>query len=57
MRLETSIFLGILGVTIAIWVLRGVGLFTFIPGGLIWILLFLTIGAGIMDTLQRTKRW
>jgi hypothetical protein len=57
MRLETSIFLGVLGVTIAIWVLRGIGLFTFIPGGLIWILLFLTIGAGVVDTFQRTKRW
>ncbi len=57
MRPETTVFLGILGVTIAVWVLRGIGLLTFIPGGILWVLLFLTIGAGVVDTLQRTKRW
>ncbi len=57
MRIETTIFLSLLGITIALWVLRGFGILTFFPGGVLWVLLFLTVGAGVVDTLQRTKRW
>jgi hypothetical protein len=40
---------------IAIWVLRGLGILTFIPGGIIWILLLVAIAAGVVSRFQR--RW
>ncbi len=45
----------VLGITILIWMLRGFGLLTFIPGGLILLLLLLAITLGIWLRLQR--RW
>ncbi|NJL61605.1 MAG: hypothetical protein HC903_06980 [Methylacidiphilales bacterium] len=45
-----------LGIAIAVWVLRGFGIpiLTAIPGGLIWLLLLLAIGMGIMAFVQKT---
>jgi len=43
-------------VAIAIWILRGLGLLTFLPGGILWLLMLLTIGAGVVSGLQWTKR-
>lgn len=40
---------------IAIWVLRGLGILTFIPGGIIWVMLLVAIAAGIFSRFQR--RW
>lgn len=57
MKPSTTIFFLLLGVTITFWVLRGVGLLTFFPGGVIWVLIFLTVGAGIIDVVQKTRRW
>lgn len=57
MKPSTTIFFLLLGVTITFWVLRGVGLLTFLPGGVIWVLIFLTVGAGIIDVVQKTRRW
>ncbi|MBD2090727.1 hypothetical protein H6F67_12765 [Microcoleus sp. FACHB-1515] len=56
LRPETIVFLFFLGITIAIWVLRGLALLAFLPGWIIWLLIFLTFGAGIVEFLQRTKR-
>lgn len=53
----TSVFLVFLGATIAVWVMRGIGILTFIPGGILWVLLFATIGAGVVEMLRRSKRW
>lgn len=44
----------ILGITIAIWVLRGFGILTFIPGGIILLLLMVAIAIGILNHLQKT---
>ncbi len=44
----------ILGITIAIWVLRGFGILTFIPGGIILILLMVAIAIGVLSHLQKT---
>ncbi len=52
----SQIFGILLGITIAIWLLRGFGILTFIPGGIIWLLLLLSIGTGISSRLQR-RRW
>ena len=43
----------LIGSTILIWLLRGFGILTFIPGGLILILLVLAIAVGIFSLLQR----
>ncbi|WP_353931676.1 hypothetical protein WJM97_03570 [Okeanomitos corallinicola TIOX110] len=45
----------LLGLGIAFWILRGLGILTFIPGGVIWLLLFGAIGIGVFSYLQR--RW
>ncbi|MBD1829544.1 hypothetical protein H6F71_19380 [Microcoleus sp. FACHB-61] len=53
MRLSTRIFWTILGITLLVWILRGVGLLTFIPGAVIWILVLLSFVSGILTTLLR----
>jgi len=48
----TPIFFIVLGITIAVWLLRGFGILTFIPGGSLWVLILLSITTGIMSRLQ-----
>ncbi|MDZ8184334.1 MAG: hypothetical protein RMX96_05645 [Nostoc sp. ChiSLP02] len=43
-----------LGMSLAIWILRGFGILTFIPGGIIWLLLLGAIAIGIISYAQRT---
>lgn len=47
-RPETVVFLTILGVTIVYWILRGIGILTFLPGFVLWVLIFLSIGSGVI---------
>ncbi|MGF1515598.1 MAG: hypothetical protein ACFB5Z_18125 [Elainellaceae cyanobacterium] len=54
---QTAAFLICLGLTLLVWAGRGFGLLTFVPGGLLWLLLLATIGAAIIDIIQRTRRW
>jgi len=54
-NLTLRIFGTFLGVAILIWLLRGFGILTFIPGGAIWLLLLLAIAAGVWSRVQR--RW
>jgi hypothetical protein len=56
LRPDTTIFLTVLFITILVWVLRGVGILTFLPGSVIWVLLILTIGTGVFSGIQRTRR-
>lgn len=53
MKVTTKAFLLLLAITLTVWILRGVGLLTFLPGLVIWILLLLTISAGVASRLQR----
>ncbi len=46
----------ILGVTVAVWVLRGFGLLSFIPGGILWLLLLSAIATGIWGIVQDKLR-
>ncbi|MBD2068894.1 hypothetical protein H6F93_15415 [Leptolyngbya sp. FACHB-671] len=55
-RTETALFLSFVGITLVVWVLRGIGILTFLPGLVIWLLIFLSIGAGVFDFIQRIKR-
>ncbi|MBW4556997.1 MAG: hypothetical protein KME59_13815 [Trichormus sp. ATA11-4-KO1] len=43
-----------LGIGIAVWVLRGFGILTFIPGGIIGLLFLGAIAIGIISYVQRT---
>ena len=52
-RILKQVFGIILGITIAVWTLRGFGILTFIPGGIIWFLILLSITTGILSRLQR----
>ncbi|OUL22570.1 hypothetical protein [Nostoc sp. 106C] len=53
-RRLTQIFGILLGIGIAVWLLRGFGLLTFIPGGVIWLLLLGAIAIGILSYVQKT---
>jgi hypothetical protein len=55
-RPDLTLFLTILFITVLVWVLRGLGILTFLPGMVIWILLLLTIGAGVFSGIQGTRR-
>lgn len=54
-RKLTQILGVLLGIGIAVWILRGLQILTFLPGGVIWLLLFAAIAVGIVNYLQ--KRW
>jgi hypothetical protein len=59
-RLSTQsyrLFLMLLGITLAVWILRGLGILTFIPGGILWLLILGTIGLGTFAAIQKSKRW
>lgn len=43
-----------LGIAIAIWVLRGFGILTFLPGGIILLFLLIAIAMGILSYVQKT---
>lgn len=52
-----SVFLGSLLLTILVYGLRGVGILTFIPGGIILALIGLSIVTGLIYGIQKTKRF
>jgi hypothetical protein len=56
LRPETTVFLTILCITLVAYLLRGMGLLTFLPGGFMWALIFATIGAGVYSAIQGTRR-
>ncbi|MBW4636397.1 MAG: hypothetical protein KME30_32325 [Iphinoe sp. HA4291-MV1] len=43
-----------LGIAIALWVLRGFGILTFLPGGVIWLLLLGAFAMAILSYVQKT---
>jgi len=51
----TRAFAVLLGITLAVWILRGFGLLSFMPGGVLLLLLFCAIATGILSYVQ--KRW
>ncbi|MEO1094508.1 MAG: hypothetical protein AAFX01_06365 [Cyanobacteria bacterium J06638_28] len=55
LSLPTQVFLGILALTLVIWILRGLSILAFLPGIILWILLLLTIGSGVFTSLQRMR--
>jgi len=55
LSIPTQIFLGLLTFTLLVWILRGLTVLAFIPGIVLWLLLLLTIGAGVITSLQRIR--
>jgi hypothetical protein len=53
-RRLTQLFGILLGIGIAMWVLRGFGILTFLPGGIIWLFFLGAIAIGIFSYAQRT---
>jgi hypothetical protein len=55
---QTSAFLfGVIVIaTIAIYVLRGIGIGTFIPGGVFWVLLLLAVFTGLVYSFAKSRR-
>lgn len=45
-------FLAVLAMTVLVWVLRGIGLLTFIPGWVLWVLILLSILTAILTTVR-----
>lgn len=54
-KITTNIFLIILSGGVLLWLLRGFGILTFMPGGMILFLLLSAIAVGILNLWQR--RW
>ncbi|MEO1374912.1 MAG: hypothetical protein AAFW70_11430 [Cyanobacteria bacterium J06635_10] len=50
----TQTFGMFLGIAIAVWVLRGLGILTFIPGGFILLLFLAAFVFGILSYAQKT---
>ncbi|MBC7972608.1 MAG: hypothetical protein H7Z11_21200 [Verrucomicrobia bacterium] len=45
-------FLAVLAMTILVWVLRGIGLLTFIPGSVLWVLILLSLLTAILTVVR-----
>lgn len=52
---QWQIFGTVFSITALVWLLRGFEILTFIPGGVIWLLLLLTITIGVLISLP--QRW
>jgi len=55
-RIPTYLFASVLGLTVMIYLLRGMGALGFIPGGTLWVLMLLSIATGIAYGVQKTRR-
>ncbi|BAY31778.1 hypothetical protein NIES37_04050 [Tolypothrix tenuis PCC 7101] len=53
-RRLTQVFGILLGMGIAVWLLRGFGVLTFLPGGIIWLLFLAAIAVAILSYVQKT---
>lgn len=52
-RLFSYLFRIAILTTFLIWILRGLEILAFLPGMIVWILLFVSIGLGILAQLSR----
>jgi hypothetical protein len=51
----TKLFWGTVALTGIVWVLRGLTLLAFLPGIVLWVLILLCFGLGIISSLQRMR--
>ncbi|AKV69505.1 MULTISPECIES: hypothetical protein [Microcystis] len=52
-----SLFLGFLLVTVLVYILRGMGILSFLPGGLILLLILSSVVTGILYGIDKTRRF
>jgi hypothetical protein len=52
-----SLFFGFLLVTVLVYVLRGMGILSFLPGGLILLLILSSVVTGIIYGIDKTRRF
>jgi hypothetical protein len=52
-----SLFLGFLLVTVLVYILRGMGILSFLPGGLILLLILSSVVTGIIYGVDKTRRF
>ncbi len=45
-------FLAVLLMTVLVWILRGIGLLTFIPGSVLWVLILLSLLTAILTIVR-----
>ena len=45
-------FLLVLAMTAFVWMLRGFGVLTFIPGSVLWVLILLCVGTALISTVR-----
>ncbi|NEQ87611.1 MAG: hypothetical protein F6K26_48750 [Moorea sp. SIO2I5] len=50
-------FGALLAITVMVYLLRGFGIITFLPGGILWLLILLSIGTGLFYGVQKTRRY
>ncbi|OLT63748.1 hypothetical protein [Moorea producens] len=50
-------FGALLAITVMVYLLRGFGILTFLPGGILWLLILLSIGTGLVYGVQKTRRY
>lgn len=55
LQFDTQLFLGVLALTVVVWLLRGLTLLAFLPGIVLWILILLCFGSGIFLLLRRLR--
>ena len=56
--LTIAYFFGaLIAITVMVYLLRGFGIITFIPGGILWLLILLSIGTGLVYGVQKTRRY
>lgn len=51
----TKLFLVALGLTLVVWLLRGLSVLAFLPGAVLWVCILLCFGLGIVSSLQRIR--
>ncbi|MBZ8179919.1 MAG: hypothetical protein SAL07_01880 [Oscillatoria sp. PMC 1051.18] len=56
-ELIAYVFWTVLTITILVYILRGFGVLTFIPGGIIYFLILLSLITGIWFGVEKTKRF
>jgi hypothetical protein len=44
-------------VTIVVYIFRGLAILSFMPGGILWLLILLSIATGVIYGVQKTKRY
>ena len=45
------------GLAVLAYILRGLGILSFIPGGIIWFLILLAIATGILFFIEKSRRF